>query len=51
MKPTKPKIEKERKKGERRRPKFQSAAEITQQRKFNWDCVRKNRRLRKKRER
>ena len=43
--------DRERKKGERRRPKFQSAAEIAQQRKFNQDRVRKHRRLRKKRER
>ena len=43
--------DRERKKGERRRSKFQSAAEIAQQRKFNQDRVRKHRMLRKKRER
>ena len=35
--------DRERKKAERRRPKFQSAAEIAQQRKLNRDCVRKHR--------
>ena len=39
--------DREKKKAERRRPKFQSAAEIAQQRKLNRDCVRKHRTLKK----
>ena len=39
--------DRERKKAERRRPKFQSAAEIAQQRKLNQDRVRKHRMLKK----